>query len=444
LVNSAETVPTRISLCTYQVGFGDCFLLSFHYPEALEDAREQRNLLIDFGSTRWPEGHAGRYQEIAADIQQRTGGRLDAIVISHRHKDHISGYGNEEAASVIAALGPRLVLRPWTENPAAAADATEPALLGERSLRYANGIEQAQVFAQQVSQVIDSTARGFRGDLRELAFDQVPNQDAVTRLDQLAAATPEGGGGYLVAGGDAGLDDLLPGVRTTVLGPPTIEQWPQMTGEREDDPEYWLRQQTLMERMLAAAEAPPETQRVIATAEPSEVDPGPIRWIVEKLHDQQTHSLLRIVRTLDDALNNTSLILLFQTGTRTLLFPGDAQIENWSYALTAPQAEPLRADLDAVDLYKVGHHGSRNASPRSLVKRWQGGPRPLTSVMSTMPGVHGKTDATAVPRATLVDALKLLGPCYRSDTLAAELVAQEIAASTGDDNPYVPVTESDG
>jgi glyoxylase-like metal-dependent hydrolase (beta-lactamase superfamily II) len=111
-VNSVERAPARISVRMYQVGFGDCFLLSFHYSEALEDGREQRHLLIDFGSTRWPEGHPGRYPEIAADIEGRTGGRLDAIVISHRHKDHISGYGNDGAADLIGALQPSLVLRP--------------------------------------------------------------------------------------------------------------------------------------------------------------------------------------------------------------------------------------------------------------------------------------------------------------------------------------------
>lgn len=443
-MNRVEPAPTRISVRMYQVGFGDCFLLSFHYPERLEDGREQRHVLIDFGSTRWPKEHTGRYPEIAADIGQRTGGRLDVIVISHRHKDHISGYANDAAADLIAALQPGRVLRPWTENPAAAADATEPALLQERSFRYAEGIEQAQVFAGQVAHVIDAKARGFRGDLRELAFDQVPNQEAVTRLDGLADAT-QSGGSYLVAGADAGLHELLPGLRITVLGPPTIEQWPDLTGEREDDPEYWLRQQTLLERMLAAVDAPPDTQRVAATADLSGVvDPGPIRWIVEKLHDQQTHSLLRIVRTLDDALNNTSLILLFQTGTRTLLFPGDAQIENWSYTLTSPKAEQLRQALSTIDLYKIGHHGSRNASPRSLVEQWQGRPRRLTSVMSTMPGVHGKTDATAVPRTSLVEALAALGPCYRTDTLAPQQIAQEISASTSDDLPYMPVVDGDG
>src|SRR3984885_8383923 len=48
-----------------------------------------------------------------------------------------------------------------------------------------------------------------------------------------------------------------------------------------------------------------------------------------------------------------------------LLFPGDAQIENWQFAL---QQNKYRSLLSSVNLYKVGHHGSRNATPKSLWK----------------------------------------------------------------------------
>jgi beta-lactamase superfamily II metal-dependent hydrolase len=109
------------------------------------------------------------------------------------------------------------------------------------------------------------------------------------------------------------------------------------------------------------------------------------------MRDQQTHSLLRIVSSLEDALNNASIILLLQSGTRRLLFPGDAQIENWSYSLTSTSstAKALRAEIGTLDLYKVGHHGSRNASPRSLLTMWQQPhTRPFVSMMSTLPHVH--------------------------------------------------------
>jgi hypothetical protein len=424
----------------YQVGFGDCILLSFGYPSDLPDGRRARHLLFDFGSTRWPKRHAGRYPEIAADVAARTDGTLDAIVITHRHKDHIGGYGIPAAADVIADLKPRAVVRPWTENPKAAAEATGPAAVGQRSRRYARSLAQAQLFAEQVSGVVGAEERGYRGELREAALEQLANQEAIDRLDALAG-TAKGKGDYVFAGSSVSLQQLLPGVATTVLGPPTIEMWPRVAGERADDDEYWLRQSNLLTRMLAATEAPAATVRVAAAAATGpEIDPGPLRWIVERLRQQQTHALLRIVDGLEDALNNTSVILLFQTRERTLLFPGDAQIENWSYALTSEDAAPLRAALPDVDLYKVGHHGSRNASPRSLVKQWNGRAEKLTSIISTLPGVHGKTEATAVPRTTLVDALATLGPVHRTDKLAATALGFELTASTGDNRPFTRVT----
>ena len=53
--------PHRITVRMYQVGFGDCFLLSFAYHAPLPDGRRARHVLIDFGSTRWPKDYAPRY-----------------------------------------------------------------------------------------------------------------------------------------------------------------------------------------------------------------------------------------------------------------------------------------------------------------------------------------------------------------------------------------------
>ena len=110
--------PNRITGRMYQVGFGDCFLLSFGYHSALPDGRRERHVLIDFGSTRWPKNYLPRYREIATDIATRTKGKLDCLVITHRHKDHLGGFGDDTAALTIAALAPSLVLRSWTGYPA--------------------------------------------------------------------------------------------------------------------------------------------------------------------------------------------------------------------------------------------------------------------------------------------------------------------------------------
>jgi len=94
------------------------------------------------------------------------------------------------------------------------------------------------------------------------------------------------------------------------------------------------------------------------------------------------------------------------------LFPGDAQLENWMFALKeAKNAKATRKLLAGVDLYKVGHHGSLNATPKTLWKLFsrKGGParrNRLTTVMSTMANKHGSVDRdTEVPRSKLVTAL---------------------------------------
>ena len=61
--------------------------------------------------------------------------------------------------------------------------------------------------------------------------------------------------------------------------------------------------------------------------------PQEARWLIPKVNRMHAEELLGLVRILDDAMNNTSLILLLEIGETLILLPGDAQIENWRYAL---------------------------------------------------------------------------------------------------------------
>ena len=118
------TAPTNATIRTYHVGFGDCFLLSFQYSR-----KSERHVLIDFGSTGFPKGvPKSRMMDIAKDIKHRTGGKLHAVVATHRHRDHISGFATDKAGQapgdVIKSLKPDLVVQPWTEDPKLGPDAT--------------------------------------------------------------------------------------------------------------------------------------------------------------------------------------------------------------------------------------------------------------------------------------------------------------------------------
>ena len=74
--------------------------------------------------------------------------------------------------------------------------------------------------------------------------------------------------------------------------------------------------------------------------------------------------------------NNTSLALAFELpqSKKVLLFPGDAQVGNWqswhlieSFKTDAGVAVDVKAEalLGNTVLYKVGHHGSHNATLRA-------------------------------------------------------------------------------
>ena len=443
--------PVTVRVRMYQVGFGDCFLVTVEYDGPLPDGRAERHLLIDYGSSRSArDGRAkGRMADVAALIEEHTHGVLDVLALTHRHKDHLSGFADDTGAQTLRRLSPARVLRPWTEDPTLQPDATGPAsgdeaplavdggavgddsgavgddggAVGAVSRSFAAGLAGVQAAAEHLA-----TTAGLHADVLEAAGQQLKNAEAVRLLDDLSDT---GRGRYLYAGSDPGTADLLPGLTVTVLGPPTVEQEPAVTGQREDDKDqFWMLR---LGASLTSVAGPPGSTGALSDVD---LGPGPVRRLVERLAGQRSHSAARLVHQLDDALNNTSLVLLLQVGRLSLLFPGDAQIENWQYTLDRLAGDPeLRATLRDVDLYKVGHHGSRNATPRSLYALWQERPAaapPVTSLMSTRPGVHGESEATAVPRQTLVDALKAIGPLHSTDDLDRNQPYLEVrAAVTG-------------
>jgi len=435
--------PSAVRVRMYQVGFGDCFLVSFEYSG---ETPGERHMLVDFGRRYKPHA-GGDMTAVARDIKTRTGSRLDIVVVTHRHEDHLSAFGTPTIAKLIEDCNPALVVRSWTEDP----DAPEVApghSLTAADRRFAAALNSASSLAEQIAGsrfALERTAVG--RSLRQFAFEEIKNKAAVTRLNAMAAPPR---GAYLSFGSNR-LANVLPGVEIEVLGPPTVAQYPAIAGEAHADPEYWLtlrRQLPMALELIADGDADDREAQAVASATagadldvagvpvlatapgpgiprsakldeeghasdgPAPGPIGPVRWLTEKVRKQQVASLLRIVRSLDAWLNNTSLILLVRAGDRRLLFSGDAQIENWRYPLKAlpdtVERARIRAELAQVDLYKVGHHGSRNATPKSLYRLWApwGAPdRTVLSMMSSKEGHYGETVATEVPHAKLMAAL---------------------------------------
>jgi hypothetical protein len=408
--------PTQVVIRSYQVGFGDCFLLSFVYGK-----KDERHVLIDFGTTELAKASgkvSAHMPKVAADIEavcKRTSGRLTAVVATHRHADHISGFGTDgrtgKSGEIIRALRPRLVLQPWTEDPDAVRDAKKATRLSSRTRKgFVASLDAMHEIAAEVAAIASKPPRWMGRELRrELGFlgqDNIKNRSAVENL--IAMGKAKGATGvWAHHGSRSGLERLLPGVKVRVLGPPDLAQTEKIRTMRKTDPDqFW--------HLLGRLRLVP-TRRVagrLAAQGGTTPVPPEARWFQQRLQRLRGDQLLQIVRILDEQMNNTSLILLFEVFGKKLLFPGDAQIENWSYALEdAPDAKQTRQRLRDVDVYKVGHHGSLNATPRTLLwepftNRNKSGARRLKTLLSTMPGKHGKVrNNTEVPRRTLLRAL---------------------------------------
>lgn len=413
----ASIKPKSLTLRAYQVGFGDCFLLTFHYNGQTHD----RHVLIDFGSTGQPKSSGEKLMlRVAEDIKKQTAGKLHAIIATHRHKDHISGFATNKkqtaSGDIIASCNPDVVLQPWTEHPDAKVDAKQAPTNMTRKQSFVASLSNMH----EVSEAILIEAERRKSVLgktlyRELSFlgeDNLSNPSAVENLMRMGKRHF-----YLNYGSRSGLERVLPGVKTRVLGPPNLDQSEEVKAQRsKDEDEFWQFQ--AMANQFVIGRNPkvfPKATTYAATGAPPFT-----RWFIKRLRSIRGEQLLSIVRALDKVLNNTSLILLFEVGGKKLLFPGDAQIENWSYALGKPATKRL---LEGVDVYKVGHHGSRNATPKTL---WNGfkkrstkttGKR-LETFVSTMSGKHGKpVSKTEVPRRTLVDALSKESDYYTTQDL---------------------------
>jgi glyoxylase-like metal-dependent hydrolase (beta-lactamase superfamily II) len=104
---NSDSVHVRM----YNVGFGDCFLLTF---PGVGGGRGPR-VLIDCGSIASASmSMSDVVGTIIGDVTDSDDvPRIDVVICTHRHADHVSGFADSRWKSVQV----REVWMPWTEDP---------------------------------------------------------------------------------------------------------------------------------------------------------------------------------------------------------------------------------------------------------------------------------------------------------------------------------------
>ncbi len=403
---AGPAAPTGVALRMYRHGLGDCFLLRL--PR--DDGAGTFNILIDCGLITVADNAKEKMRRVVADIALACERRIDVVVMTHEHWDHASAFSPQQAQELFDHIEIGEVWYAWSEDPenelgvklreerAAKQLALAQAVQGLQAmgtplaLRRAEGVSRLLGFfgLDAADMALPAAALKEKAGKSREAFDYLKNRrDVKTR--------------YLVPGKEAPRMKGAAGVRVYVLGPPQDEGFIKKSAPTKAGQEvYEFASELAVAESLSCAflrfeaghdayyglDRPfdasfsrrPDDPQARASNKLHELwsatwfDPAQ-DW--RRIDDDWTAAAESLALNLDNHTNNTCLVLAFEIvgSGRVLLFPGDAQVGNWlswqKLKWRVKDGERIN-EVTVPDLlqrtvfYKVGHHGSHNATLRAL------------------------------------------------------------------------------
>ena len=368
--------PGQLRVRMYRVGFGDCFLVSL--PQACGHA----HILVDCGVHS--RGRVGDIADSVKNIAAETGGRLDVIVATHAHQDHIAGF--DVCDDAFAAMSVGEVWLPWTEDP----DDAQAARISKKQ----------QSLTQALA--LHLAARGAGGN-QEAIFMVENAKGNANALRLLKSGVNGGKVRYIEAGQSLEEPAGIKRLNVRFLGPPRDETFLSKMDPPAGDRYFRMGDYGSPVAVNAAQPFP------FALARNSVPEMLRLKPAEEKAMRDQAENLDSLAFTIDSALNNSSVVALFAFAGQRLLFPGDAQYGNWSAWMNGPDASDILAGLDFM---KISHHGSLNATPKRAVEGLTEGK--VATMASTQDTPWG-----SIPREPLMQAIeaKTHGRSVRSDSI---------------------------
>lgn len=440
----------------YRVGFGDFFLVTVPTDDG------PQHIVIDCGVTpgKTKKGDIGTIKNAVAHMAEETGKKLALIIVTHRHQDHIIGFSRsaeiwqdfkvgalwmsiweteydpdekkEKKKSLASAFQEELTSLAMGMQAAMAASDAPDADEIRGMLENATGIDRAEFAAAGGATKAKKPGKGGGTNAASLFF-----------LKTGLGLEPE----YYGQGDKPKIPKVLKdaGLTAEILGPPPTDKVDfmklmdlkkgvgQFLGEAADsDGEKFDPFAT--SHATAAAYKPSAFREWVRESKNS-----PSAAMEAAIKAAQPSMLFTAAKTLDNFLNNQSLVVLFTFDGKKLLFAGDAQGGNWEYWMfggtpeKAPSVENLQKNSAAIlghlDFYKVGHHGSTNATPISAVEAMGGD---FASMCSTQEDSFGTVaNESEVPRVPLLAALSKKSKIVRSDQFAVTVAGNAVPAVDG-------------
>jgi beta-lactamase superfamily II metal-dependent hydrolase len=387
----------------YCHGLGDCFLLTF------KKGGNNFNMLIDCGvlqGTSIPPGNPERPEVppggakegdimrlVAENIEKECGGKLNVVVATHEHHDHICGF--KHAQDIFKRITFDEVWLGWTEDPANELAQDLQKKQRERSANLQKAMMRMTALNEKSEEAIDSFLKGFGGDaLKAVGDKRAPAWEYLTKGKKDESDVPPKYIYCYPGRKPLTIEGFKNDIRIYVLGPPDkLERLRDLNAPDAD--RYRHATGLFMDNILSpednfffgvtgdttGAGCPFKPELRIDEKDASRRRKHKLfsdyhekseKW--RKINSDWLAVAGEIALKMDSYTNNSSLVLaieLIKSG-KVLLFVGDAQFGNWEswhdheWKITGTDRteKVIKAEdlLRRTVVYKVGHHGSHNAT----------------------------------------------------------------------------------
>jgi hypothetical protein len=380
-------IINKVKIRMYRYGLGDCFLLTFY-----GEKDKNFNMLIDCGVLSKSKDFVAKMTEVVNNIKDETQNTIDVLVATHEHWDHLSGF--QQAKPVFDSMTIKKIWMGWTENP-------KDAFARKLKTNHSNKLKALTAAYDKIKNQPTQSFSIKQKDGHNQYLKAYESFFSFYGIDNPNALSASGTGEafdtlrkrkdsekvYLTPSSDS-VEELkeLPGVRFYILGPPKDEKsLKKMNPSSKESEIYEFNYNVSAGVSFCSAlddssdkNKPFDLTECINESEARSVYSNYFEpsndW--QMINDDWLYSAGNLAIALDNSVNNTSLtfaVELIDSG-KVLLFTADAQIGNWlswsNYEWTVKnngKKETVKIDdlLNRTVFYKVGHHGSHNATMKA-------------------------------------------------------------------------------